>query len=80
MSDKAETRDIARSKVIVFGDSIFKRNGVVNGRATDCLRKISMNTTNGECNISEPFERAKGQPLDVTEGNGECKNWTTVNV
>ena len=39
-----------------------------------------MDPTNRECNKLKPFDRADRKPLDVTEGDGECKNLLAFDV
>ena len=63
-----------RSKVVSFGNRIGKRDTViVDGGAIGRRRELSTYPTNGECNKSKPFDRADGEPLNVTEGDGEHK-------
>lgn len=43
-------------------------------------REISTNPTNGELNKSKPFDWADGEPLDVTEEDGQCENLSDFDV
>ena len=58
------------------GDAVIVDNwGAIRRR-----REMSMDATNGECNKSKPFDRADGEPLDVTEGDGERENLSNFDV
>ena len=54
---------------IIKGDTVIVDRGAI-GHCR--LGEMSTDATNGECNKSKPFDRADGEPLDVTEGDGEC--------
>jgi hypothetical protein len=70
-----------RSIVVSFSNRTSKGNTVIVDRgAIGYHREISMNPTNGECNKSKPFDRADGEPLDGTEGDGEHKNLSVFDV
>ena len=58
-----------------YGDTVIIDMGAIGHR-----REISADPTNGKCNKSKPFDRAEGQPLDVTEGDGECENLSVFDV
>src|ERR1700723_3414106 len=45
-----------------------------------CRREISMGATKGECNETKPLEGADGEPLNVAEGDGECRNLLIFNL
>lgn len=70
-----------RSIVVSFGNMISKGDTVIVDRgAIGHRREISTDPTNSECNKSQPFDRADGEPLDVTEGDGECENLSVFDV
>jgi hypothetical protein len=70
-----------RSIVVRFSNRTSKRDTVVVDRgAIGRRREMSADATNGECNKSKPFDRSDGEPLDVTEGDGECENLSVSNV
>jgi hypothetical protein len=70
-----------RSIVICFGNRTSEGDTViVNRGAIRRCREISTDPKNGECSKSKPFDRADGEPLDVTEGDGECENLSVFNV
>ena len=52
-----------------MGDTV-----ILDSRAIWRCRKISRDTANGKRNKSKPFERADGEPLDVTGGDGKGEN------
>jgi hypothetical protein len=63
---------------MIKGDAVILNRGPI-GHHT--LGEISPDPTNGECNKSKPFDRAgAGEPLNVTEGDGECKNMSVFDV
>ena len=70
-----------RSIVVSFGNRTSKGDTVIVDRgAIGHSREMSTNPTNGKCNKSKPFDRADGEPLDVTEGDGERENLSVFNV
>ena len=56
------------------GDTVIVDRGAIGRR-----RKMTTDPTNGECNKSKPFNKADGEPLDVTAGNGECEDLLAFN-
>ena len=60
---------------MIKGDTVIVDRGSIGHR-----REISTDPTNGECNKSKPFDRTDGEPLDVTEGDGECENLSVFDV
>ena len=70
-----------RSIVVSFGNRTSKGDTVIVDRgAIGHHREISTDPTNGERNESKPFDRADGEPLDVTEGDGERKDLSVFDV
>jgi hypothetical protein len=70
-----------RSIVVSFGNMISKGDTVIVDRgAIGHLREISTDPTNSECNKSKPFDRADGESLNVTEGDGECENLSVFDM
>jgi hypothetical protein len=63
-----------RNIIISLGNISVGDNVIVDSRAVWCCRKISVSSANGEHNISKPFERADGEPLNVTERDREGEN------
>jgi hypothetical protein len=53
---------------------------IVDGGAVRCHGEISTDPTNGKRHESKPFDRADGEPLDVTEGDGERENLSVLDV
>ena len=53
---------------------------IVNRGAGGCCREIPMDPSNSKCNKSKPFDRADGEPLNVTEGDGEHENLLAIDV
>jgi hypothetical protein len=69
-----------RSIVVSFGNIIKGDTVIVDRGPIGHRREISTDPTNGECDKSKPFDRADGEPLDVTEGDGECENLSVFDV
>ena len=70
-----------RNIIVVFSNRTGKSDTViVDWGAIGCLGEISTGPTNGECNKLKPFDRANGEPLNVTKGDGKCKNLLVFNV
>jgi hypothetical protein len=68
-----------KSIVVRFGNR--KRDTVIIDRkAIGRRREVSMGPTNGECDISKPFDWTKGEPLNVTNGDRECENLSVLDV
>ena len=53
---------------------------IVNRGAGGCCGEIPMDPSNSKCNKSKPFDRADGEPLNVTEGDGEHENLLAIDV
>jgi len=70
-----------RSIVVSLGDRTNKGDTVIVDReAIGRRREIPTHPTNGERNESKPFDRADGEPLEVTEGDGERENLSVFDV
>ena len=67
------------SIVVIFCNS-SKRGVMVDRAAIGSFREITLDTTNGECNKLKPFDRTDREPLNVTEGDGECMNISVVDI
>ena len=82
MSDKWDMLNVTmRSIVVRLGNRASKGDTVIVDRgASGRCREIPMDPTNGEHNESKPFDRVDGEPLDVTEGDGEHKNLSVFDV
>ena len=57
------------------GDTVIVDRGAIGRR-----REIPTDPTNSKRNESKPFDRADGEPLDVTERDGECENLSVFDV
>jgi hypothetical protein len=70
-----------RSIVVSFSNRTSKGDTVIVDRgAIGRRREIPTDSTNSERNESKPFDRANGEPLDVTERDGERENLSVFDV
>ena len=77
MNEAQKQRSLTLSNIVIslilsnisVGDII-----IVDSGAICCRRKISMGSANGERDKSKPFERADGEPLNVTGRDGKSEN------